>query len=337
MKLINECYSIEDTIIPVKKLMVVDPTVVLHDKDYLDLSNYSAKMMAKIYDMVSAKFSADLYKSDAEVWKMLLGKKKVSNNVNNALEVNNAIVMDGTVVTITEGEPHIDKVVEAINEYISDESTKCYMQMYDKDKLVLIAVNDEGYGTLIKYYFEENWVVVYDCYYAHREQMLLVAPYYTVDSKVNQDVNLMISKDNCFNSSVATMPTQVPVITRVLTSTYMSAEEIIYFMKKSVGLKLNIEPVEPYEYGADHEYSNQAIDALGVIVRKLYEDYEFLQNLNSNSYIKKAIYQTKVTYFDLVKLLCALFVEGQVDVNKIVELCMKVMKNDTHFQQLSSN
>lgn len=333
MKKFMKPYDISKVVIPVSSLKVVDPgTVIDSEKNYLTLSNYSVKRLASLLNMGSGQFTKKLHSLEPSIWMQFLLQRLGLKDIQEILAHNNAVVIDDTVVTIGEGDTHVEDVVSSINDYINDEALSTSYLLYDKELLVVIAVNSEGYGALLKYYYQDNWVTIHDCYYNADARTLLVSPYKELDTKVGEDINLLMEKDVIISTSTSTMPYQVESYKKKMQTTFMSVDEIVSYMKKFFKIKMTIEPINVFDYAAEHdELSAKVVGMLELVLNKFYSNPGSAMLVHS-PYLKRATTLTSVTYEDFSKLLETMFLEenGLVHVNALLDFQSRVLNQDTH-------
>ena len=142
MKKFTERFDIAKLIVPMTEMTAIDPSTLKDKSDnYLELSKHACKRLADVLNMRSAQFSSTLYNTDVDAWKFLLGKRLELTDVKEQIARNNAIVNGDFVVSIDEGDTHIEDMVEAINKFVDDgDLTTLYRlhEVMDKYTVALI-------------------------------------------------------------------------------------------------------------------------------------------------------------------------------------------------------
>lgn len=339
MKKFTKPYDISKVVIPVRDLKIVDPgTVIDNDKNYLTLSNYSIKRLAALLNMGSGQFTKKLHTLEPSIWTQFLQQRLGLKDIQEILSHNNAVVIDDTVVTIGEGETHVEDVVSSINDYIEDGELNTSYFLYDKELLVVIAVNKEGYGALIKYYYQDNWVTIHDCYYKPDDRLLLVSPYKELDTKVGEDISLLMEKQVIMDTSANTMPYQLESYRTKMANTFMSVEEIVHYMKKIFKIKMTIEPINAYDYAAENDdLSARVVAQLESILTKFYSSPNAPMLVHS-SYLRKATCMTNVSYAEFSSMLETMFLEEneRVHIYTVLDFQRKALDRDTNYDALQS-
>ena len=336
MKEFKEKFDITKVVTPLNELVVIDPdTVQDKDKNYYALSSEAAKRLASVTSMNNATFSRKLYKTDPEVWRILYGKKVAINEVRELIEKNNAVLIDDSMIMLAEGETHIEDVVRSINKYVEDENLLTCYKIYDKDQLAVVAVSSTtNRGVLIQYYMSANWVAISNCYYNKSSREFFISPFTELDVKVDEDIEALMEKDTMILTSGSVMENQLEAYRKQMADTYMSVDEFCWYMKKLFGIKLTIDKYNVFDYAADHEeISGTATNILGEIIDLFYLDDDAPMLINS-AYLKKATHMTRVSYQKFSELLETLVIEDTIPVNVLKDLQGKVIKRDTHYNQL---
>lgn len=338
MNEIGTKYELGFMTIPLSDLTIMDPGTLkysnpdeLSEDEYYPLSVYAQKQIADILELPSKKFSMDLYEIDIEIWKDLIRKKLISNNVKNSISNKNCLVVNEEILNFYNGLPHISDVLNLMNEYIGCKDLTNYTNYgVNNNEIVLISIDENKVGTLIKYYFEDNYIVVYDCYYDRMNQILILAPYYVVDAVVGEDTYQIANKEVCYAASSVTMPSSIESYLNELKQTFLSADEVITYFKKYLKIKLKLDPLDPFMYGAENDYSNPSINYLKRIIDFLYNDPEFIARINTN-YIKRTIYITQVSYYDMMQLFTSRIGDGALDINDLRDLEFNCFKHKNHY------
>lgn len=337
MKKFNKPYDISKVIIPVSDLKIVDPgTAITKSGDYLTLSNYSIKRLAALLNMGSGQFTKKLHSLEPSIWSQFLQQRLSLKDIQEILSHNNAVVIDDTLVTIGEGDTHVEDVVSSINDYINDESLSTSYLLYEKELLVVISVNSEGYGVLIKYYYQDNWVTIHDCYYNPENRTLMVSPYKELDTKVGEDISLLMEKQVIISTATQTMPYQIESYEKKMSSTFMSVDEVVHYMKKVFKIKMTIEPINVYDYAADNDdISANVLSKLELVLNKFYSQSGSAQLVHA-PYLKRATTITNVTYADFSELLESMFLEEneRVHIYTLLDFQNKAIDRDTHYDSL---
>lgn len=337
MKEFKEKLDITKVVMPLSGLEVIDPdTVRDENQNYYSLSKEAAKRLASVTSMNNAQFSRKLYTTDAEVWRMLYSKKMSINEVRELVGKNNAVMIDDSMVMLAEGDNYIENVVRSINTYVEDEDVSTYYQMYDKDQLAVIAVSATTHrGVLIQYYMSANWVTVSNCYYDKSQKQFFISPFTELDVRVDEDIEALMNKENLMASSGAVIEHQLAAYREQMDDTHMSVDEFCWYMKKLFSIKLTIEKFDVLDYAADHDdLSGTATNMLAKLIDKFYMNEEAGILVNS-AYLKKATHMTRVSYQDFSEFLELLVFEDAIPINTLKDFQGKVIKRDTHHDQLS--
>ena len=336
MKEFKEKFDIANVVMPLSELEVIDPdTVRDKDKKYYSLSKEASKRLASVTSMVNAQFSRKLYNTDAEIWRMLQSRKMAIDDVKELVAQNNAVMIDEDMVMLVEGDNHIEDLVHSINKYIEDEDlTTCY-KVYDKDQMAIVSVSKTTHrGVLIQYYMAANWVTISNCYYNRDEKKFFISPFTELDVRVDEDIEALMEKDVLIRTSGSVMENQLRAYRDHMRETYMSVDEFCWYMKKVFKIKMTIEKFEVFNYAADHdELSGTATNLLASIVDKFYMSDDSPILINS-AYLKKATHMTRVSYQDFSELLELMVLEDVLPINVLKEFQGKVIKRDTHYNQL---
>lgn len=339
MREFTKPYDISKVVMPLSSLKLVDPaTSTDPEGNYLTLSNYSSKRVASLLNMGSAQFSKKLYSLEPSIWSQLLSMRLNLNDIKEILSRNNAVVIDDTVVTVSEGESHVEDVVSSINQYIEDKNLKVCYHLYDKDMLVVIAVNSEGIGVLIKYYYQDNWVTIHDCKYDAASKYLLVSPYKELDTKVEEDIGVLMEKDVVMQTAVSTLVYSLESYQAKLQETYLSVDELLFYLKKYFKLKLTIEPIEAYDWAAERDdLAAPVVERLDAVLKKFYLSSNGSYLLINAPYLKRATTMTPVTYADLSSLLEAAFImDGPVHINNLIDLQARALNRSSDYDSINS-
>lgn len=336
MKEFKEKFDIANVVMPLSELEVIDPdTVRDKDKKYYLLSKEASKRLASVTSMVNAQFSRKLYNTDAEIWRMLQSRKMAIDDVKELVAQNNAVMIDEDMVMLVEGDNHIEDLVHSINKYIEDEDlTTCY-KVYDKDQMAIVSVSKTTHrGVLIQYYMAANWVTISNCYYNRDEKKFFISPFTELDVRVDEDIEALMEKEVLIRTSGSVMENQLRAYRDHMRETYMSVDEFCWYMKKLFKIKMTIEKFEVFNYAADHdELSGTATNLLASIVDKFYMSDDSPILINS-AYLKKATHMTRVSYQDFSELLELMVLEDVLPINVLKEFQGKVIKRDTHYNQL---
>ena len=336
MKEFKEKFDITKVVMPLSELEVIDPdTVRDKEKKYYSLSKEASKRMASVTSMVNAQFSRKLYNTDAEIWRMLQSRKMAIDDVKELVAQNNAVMIDEDMVMLAEGDTHIEDVVRSINKYIEDEELITCYKVYDKDQMAIVSVSKTTHrGVLIQYYMSANWVTISNCYYDRADKKFFISPFTELDVRVDEDIEALMEKDVLIRTSGSVMENQLKAYRDQMEETYMSVDEFCWYMKKLFKIKMTIEKFEVFNYAADHdELSGTATNIMASIVDKFYmnDDSPILVN---SAYLKKATHMTRVTYQDFSELLELMVLEDVLPVNVLKDFQGKVIKRDTHYNQL---
>lgn len=333
---VTKKYDLGSQVIPMESLKVVDPGLMSYSEgsiEFYPLSDVAMRQLADILELPSKKFSSDLYDTDQDLWKQLVNKKMLGNNVKNSFSSKNALLINEEIINFFNGSSNLSQVLGVLNGYIEAEDLTSYLSVDSSDELVLISVDKDHVGNLIKYYFQDDYIVVYDCYY--NDGILILAPYYAVDSAVSEDTYQIANKEVCYSSSSQTMPASLESYIKELKETFLSAEEVINMMKKYFKIKLQFEPIDPLTFGADNDYSVKSIECLTEIIDTLYSDSEFVGKIGSN-YLKKSVYITGVSYYSFVKFMVSRFMDDNliININSIRDVEFNCFQHKNHFSYL---
>lgn len=337
MKEFNEKFDITKVVTPLTELIVVDPdTVQDSDKNYYSLSSDAAKRLASVTSMNNATFSRKLYQTDAECWRMLFNKKTSLKEVAELMAKNNAVLVDDSMLMLAEGDTHIEDVVRSINKFVEDDSLSTCYQLYDQNQLMIIATNAETHrGVLIQYYMSANWVVVSNCYFNKAEKHFFISPFTELDVRVDEDIEALMEKDTLISNSGAVIEMVLDKNRESMANTYMSVEEFCWYMKKLFKIKLTIDKFSIFDYAADHEeLSGRATQLMSDLIDKFYIDDTDPMLVNA-AWLKKSIQMTRISYQDFSNLLETLVIEDVIPVNVLQDFQSKVIKKDTHYNQLN--
>lgn len=336
MKEFKEKLDITKVVMPLSGLEVVDPdTVKDESQNYYSLSKEAAKRLASVTSMNNAQFSRKLYTTDAEIWRMLYTRKVAVNDVRDLISKNNAVMIDDSMVMLVEGDNYIENVVRSINTYVEDDKISTYYQMYDKDQLAVVAVSATTHrGVLIQYYMSSNWVTICNCYYNRDQKQFFISPFTELDVRIDEDIEALMCKDNLMMSSGSVMENQLDAYREQMDDTHMSVDEFCWYMKKLFSIKLTIEKFDVLDYAAEHdELSGTATNMMAKLIDKFYLNEEAGILVNS-AYLKKATHMTGVSYQDFSAFLELLVFEDVIPINVLKDFQSKVIKRDTHYNQL---
>lgn len=337
MKKFTNPYDISKTIISLDNLKFIDPgTAITNTGDYLTLSNYSIKRVASLLNMGSGMFTKKLYSLEPSIWTQFLNQRLSLVDIKSILSHNNAVVIEDTLVSVSEGDNYVENVVSSINKYISDENLTTSYFLYDKELLVVSSVNSEGFGVLIRYYYQDNWVVINDCHYDINKRTLLVSPYEELNTKVGDDISILMDKDTIMNIATQTMPYNVESYRSLMREIPMSVDEVTYFMKKIFKIRMGIEPINMLDYAADHDdISAKILSKLEAINNKFYSNADSVQVVNA-PYLKKAITSSAVTFADFSDLFETMFLEEneRLHISILLDFQRKVLNHETHYDSL---
>ena len=335
MKKFTERFDIAKLIVPMTEMTAIDPSTLKDKSDnYLELSKHACKRLADVLNMRSAQFSSTLYNTDVDAWKFLLGKRLELTDVKEQIARNNAIVNGDFVVSIDEGDTHIEDMVEAINKFVDDGDLTTLYRLHEKDQIVVLSVNDKGYGVLIHYFMQGGWVVMYDCYYNQENRRLIVAPYKEVDAKIDEDIQQLLDKDQAILTAASTISYQIESYFDRLGKTFMSVEEFCWYMKKIFKIKLGVDKFSTFDYAADHEEITARIAPyLDAVIDKFYDQGQAYYNVNA-PYLKRATTMTQVSYDDFSRLLEVLVMDDVLGIDWLIGFQAKCINRDNHFDQL---
>lgn len=106
-------------------------------------------------------------------------------------------------------------------------------------------------------------------------------------------------------------------------------------MKKLFKIKLTIDKFSIFDYAADHEeLSGRATQLMSDLIDKFYIDDTDPMLVNA-AWLKKSIQMTRISYQDFSNLLETLVIEDVIPVNVLQDFQSKVIKKDTHYNQLN--
>lgn len=335
-KFTNE-YKIDNSVIKVSDLSLIEPVIAI-DKNgnYLKMSKFSAKQINQIYNLGGYQFSNKLYWLDVDSWRSLRDKRLTEDNIIENINKYNAVVVNDVIVTVVEDKPYVAEILDFINEFVRDDDISTYVEdIEDKRILSVICIKDNKTGINIRYYIEDNWISIDDCYYDEDSDTLLFGYSSEISSYINEDIINTINKDDLMQSAELSIAYAVEDIKNSF-SVHTSVDEFSYYMKRLFKIKLGVAKYDIMNYAADHQdIPVDAINELSSLIDKYYDNAS--SNYTLSSYLRKAITMSSITYGEFVNSLSKIYIHDDLlKIDDLVGIERKVLNKSTDYDQLNS-
>lgn len=342
----NKLYTDEFKVKELSKVSLVDYNTAVSDSKYYELSPTASSRILSIYNIGSRQFSKKLYTLDPDIWNKLLKKRLVDKDILNSESNYECIINNNKIINVSpksESNPPIKLYIKIMNKVKSDipDTYKFYESVLPDGSCVttLVVNKDTKVGFIIRYYIEENWIDVRECYYnpdPHNviTPSLLVSQVANISSVLTNDIEVDLKYLVDLSEY---MTDNYEAFTIRNSKTYLSIYELRTITKKLTDIKVKISNIIDPEF---NEYIQEKLD--GVVVSSILTDL-FTKNLSTpdfvakfeSNYLVSGTTFTLVSWIDFLYLLERLVELGVITSDTLISYQQKVMDGDTHYNQVT--
>lgn len=325
-----------------------DPeTIVISGKYYPVMNKVLLKNLTSNLGMKSRQFSKTLYGLDPDIWKMLADKVSGYSEVQDYKDSKSAIIIEGELKAVVniDAPDQLEELVKQIARDLGVEDSLVVNWSLETLELTILK-NDLGVHFI--YYFESNWLSVYNFIYKPDDG---VEVYYNPVEIISNEVE--DSFESLVDSRIIAQYLGIdydsreprndkPIIEysyeefkRLAEDSNLSVGELLNELKKGLGIKYNPE-LTGFDVAADSEairYDSVSTNLLD----KLFESIKHNQRIALySSDLKKSITFDESTdvVLNYYKLLAYLVVNSSLDVRILVNFIRNVVSRSINFYQI---
>lgn len=342
MKKLSAKFDLSKVVIPLSTLTIVDPDTLKDEisGSYYSVGNEAAKRLAQISMMESLSFSRKLYKADADSWRYMMSRRQQQEEYQTNIGKYNAVTVspqDSDIIMLSEGNTHITEVIDCINKFIEDPELETYCQIDNPSTMAVISVNRESHrGVLITYYMSANWITVTDCVCDINDESvtLIITPIEELSTYIDEDIPDMLDKDALMTSSEDLLDQNLEEYELKLSSTFMSVEDFVYYIKKIFKIRLEMRIPNVIEYATKHEeYSEFEISLLSKLLNEFYSNTSLARAVHA-PYLHRAITFTDITYQEFSELLKIMVFRDTLSVEFLRKFYEHALSNHTNYDEV---
>lgn len=290
--------------------------------DYYKLSREASKVLFGNIGLKNRQFSKTLFEVSKPTWDDLVKLKMSNKESQEFLFSCKGVIIDNVIVSIVKGNPVLDRLKATLDKYNTATNIECSFRMDELNSLTFICINkDNNVGILAHFFIESNWLDLFSVF-KDETGLLNISPYKIYSNVIADDLEMVLEPSTVLGGATLALDDEnIKKEYNDLLCTPVSSEELVYYMKKVLKVKLDgTKEVNIGIKAEELELDSVAISKLAYLESKLENAPEEVKNTYYSNHLKRSITMTNVTYGVLAELVWSLVDDDKCDIKYLIEI-----------------